>query len=94
MNPVVAVPGTVNESVPGLTVPKLVTVPAPTVTAGCGDCSFNPAPVTVTTVPIGPEPGVKLKMLGNIRKLVLDCNEPGNGVSTSITPLDVLGTVA
>ena len=60
MNPEVAVAGTLNESVFGETVPKVVIVPLPTMTIGSGDLSFNPAPFTVTTVPLEPEPGEKL----------------------------------
>ena len=60
IRPDAAVAGTVNESELGLTVPKVVTAPPPTVTVGFGDCSLRPAPVTVTVVPAEPNPGEKL----------------------------------
>lgn len=60
ITPEAAVAGTLNESVLALTVPKVVTLPPPTVTVGLGDCSLRPAPVTVTKVPTGPNVGEKL----------------------------------
>ena len=60
IGPEVAVAGTVNVSVFGEMVLKLVTVPLPMVTVGFGDFSFMPAPFTVTVVPGVPDPGEKL----------------------------------
>ena len=69
IRPDAAVAGILNESELALIVPKVVTVPPPTVTVGFGDRSLRPAPVTVTGVPTGPKVGEKLKMVGSIRKL-------------------------
>jgi len=98
MSPEVAVAGTLNESVFGEMVPNVTTAPPPTVTSGCGDFSFKPAPLMVTRVLGVPELGEKLKIVGNILKLVGDdagVNTVPDGDDTTIWAVDALvGTVA
>jgi hypothetical protein len=97
MGPEVAVAGTLNVSVPAEIVPKEVTTPPPTMTTGPGDASFNPAPVSVTSVPTGPEVGEKFKIVGRILKSSVEVAAgrivPAGG-DTVILPVDAFaGTV-
>src|SRR4051812_35282244 len=93
MRPEAASAGTLKDSVPGETMPKVTTAAPPTVTSGCGDFSFNPEPSTVTSVFVGPLPGEKLEMLGRILKPVAEETEPSKvplGGKRVILPVEAL----